>query len=430
VRASTEPSSRETLAGRPGRPGRGGAVGRVLCCAFGLLLSLAGCSSGDVRNAPPRPARVPSDLAVDSIWYLQPQFTPAPEYRQPPPLPFDGRLYYAERPDRVVAFDAGSGRRAWGAELKPLPGASQKGVQVSTGFAAGAGLLLVGTRQGRLIALDLASGAQRWEAQLSSEVSAPPLIQDKVVLARSNDGKVYALDAADGRQRWVYSSVMPALSLRGSSRPVAGAGQVYVGLSNGKLVALSLESGEAAWEATVGVAEGRSEFERLVDINADPALADDTVYAAAYQARLVAVATANGRIQWSRELSTYQSLLLDGDRIYVVADKGSILAVNRGNGAVLWRQDGLAGRSLTAPVLSEGTILVGDEQGYLHWLSPEDGSFVARRQVAAGAILSAPAVAGDTLYLADSSGALQALRVSPHGGASASLPIPATRGPG
>jgi outer membrane protein assembly factor BamB len=407
---------------------RRGKARAVLACTLGLLLSLAGCGSGDVRRVPPQPARVPSDLAVDSLWYVQPQFTPAPEYRQPPPLPFDGRLYYAELPDRVVAFDAASGRMAWRTDLRPLPGVSHEGVEVSAGFAAGAGLLLVGTRQGRLIALDLARGSKRWEAQLSSEVSAPPLVQGDVVLARSNDGRVYALDAADGRQRWVYSSIVPALSLRGSSRLIADADQVYVGLSNGKLAALSLASGETVWEATVGVAEGRSEFERLVDVNADPVLVDGTVYAAAYQARLVAVSAVSGRILWSRELSTYQALLVEGDRIYVATDKGSVVAVNRGNGAVLWRQDGLAGRGLTAPVRSGEDIVVGDEQGYLHWLSPEDGSFVARRRLAGGAILSAPSVEGDTLYLADSSGALQVLRVSHQ--AESTPAAPAGRDPG
>jgi outer membrane protein assembly factor BamB len=386
------------------------ALGRAAPGLLALLL-VAGCST-ETKTVIPSLPRVYSDLAADSLWYRQPQYTPAPAYTQPQPLLYEGRTYFADRPDHILALDALNGRMIWQTELKPPAESLEKGVQLSTGLGAGAGLLLVGTRQGRLLALDIATGNPRWEAQLSSEVSAPAAVANAMVIARSNDGRVYSFNAADGRQLWMYSSEVPPLSLRGSSRLVFDRDRVYVGLASGRLVALSLTTGDVAWDLTIGVAEGRSEFERLVDVNADPAVVGDTVYAAAYQARVVAVTTATGRIQWSRDVSTYQGLLVDGDRLYLSTDKGSVLAINRDNGTILWRQDELAGRRITAPVLSLGRIMVADELGYAHWLSPDDGSFTARRQITAGAIDSAPIVDRNLLYVADATGALQVFKIS------------------
>jgi outer membrane protein assembly factor BamB len=252
----------------------------------------------------------------------------------------------------------------------------------------------------------------RWEAQLSSEVAAQPVAAHGLVIAGSSDGQVYALDVNSGAVRWVQESSVPPLSLRGASRPLIGDGQVFVGQATGRLIAITTDTGEVAWETAIGIAEGRSEFERLVDIDADPVFADGTIYAASYQARLAALSMASGRILWSRDLSTHLPLLLAGNVIYVSTAQSEVMAVDRANGTVLWRQGELAGRAITAPLLFNGMIAVGDNEGYLHFMSPEDGRFVGRVRVSESPILDAPQVAGDLLYVVDAGGALQALRMA------------------
>lgn len=372
-------------------------------------VTLTGCATRPPVAEPPPLPRVATGFTLDSLWFRQAQPTRPASYRQPGPLLFDGRIYHADRPERIIAFDARSGRELWRVDLREAS-ASLHGADINTGLGAGEGLVFAGTRQGRVIALDAADGSLRWEAQLSSEVAAPPMAMGGLAVASSNDGRIYALDAGSGAVRWVQEGTVPPLSLRGASRPLFGDGQVYVGQASGRMIAVAAESGEVVWESAIGIAEGRSEFERLVDIDADPVLNDGTIYAAAYQARLAALSTVSGRVQWSRELSTHQPLLLSGDLLYVSTAQSEVMAVERASGAVLWRQAELAGRAITAPVMFAGMVAVADDGGYLHFLSPEDGRFVGRVRLGEAPITDAPVVADDMLYVVDAEGALQALR--------------------
>lgn len=378
-------------------------------CVAGAVLALGGCAATPPPVDPPALGRVPSDVSLHTLWYRQPQHTRPAEYTQPGALLHEGHLYHADRPDRVIAFDAAAGKELWRTVLRPADDPKQ-GVHLNTGLGAGAGLVFAGTRQGRLFAIDPADGRVRWEAQLASEVAAPPVAEGRYVIARSNDGRIYGLEASTGRQLWVQVGVVPPLSLRGAGRPVIDEGQVYIGLANGRLIAVSIATGEVVWETAVGIPEGRSEFERLVDVDADPAISGSTVFAAAYQARLAAVSTVSGRIQWSRELSTHQPLLLVDGLLYVSTEGANVMAVDSENGAILWRQSGLAGRWITGPVWFADTLLVADSQGFVHGLSPEDGRFVSRHRVSSDPILATPIAAADVLYVVDASGALQALR--------------------
>lgn len=399
----------------PSVPRRTPAPHRIVLAALCIAaaLALGACSGAKPRSEPPELEPVSSDLRLHGLWYRQSQIRHAPDEARLTPFVEGKRFFYSDRPDRVVALNAHSGRQLWKAALPPAPDAGDRPVRLSGGIGAGEGLLFVGTDEGEIIALDPDDGAVRWRTQLSSEVLTSPLASGGVLLARTNDGRLAALDPASGNPLWTYSSTVPVLTLRGAGRPVIDQGRVFAGFANGKLVALALDSGEVLWEVTVGVAEGRSELERLVDIDADPVLADGVVYAAAYQARLVALTSVAGSLLWSRELSTSQDMVLDADTLFLAQGDGNVVAVNRRTGVVLWQQDKLAGRTITAPVLYRGALYVADQQGYLHGMSPEDGRFVARFRVAEDAIPLAPVVSGETMYLLTAGGALHALRIDP-----------------
>ncbi|MCC6206694.1 MAG: outer membrane protein assembly factor BamB [Gammaproteobacteria bacterium] len=387
-------------------------IATVLCVVLAVAL-LAACSGTKPRVEPPELEPVAGDMVLRGLWYRQPQVRHEPDETALAPFVEGKRFFYSDRPDRVVALDAIKGKRLWSSVLPPPSGAEDDPVHLSGGIGAGEGLLYVGTDEGEIIALDPDNGAVRWRTRLSGEVLTIPLASEGALVARTNDGRLTALDPVSGNALWSYSSTVPPLSLRGASRPLIDHERVFAGFANGKLAALALDSGEVLWEVTVGVPEGRSELERMVDIDSDPLLVDGVIYAAAYQARLVALTSVAGSVLWSRELSTAQDMALDSDTLYLVQDDGRVSAVSRRSGAVIWQQDKLAGRTITAPVLYRGVLYVADQQGYLHGMSIGDGHFVARFRVSENAISLAPMVSDDVMYIQTIGGALHAFRIDP-----------------
>lgn len=387
-------------------------VAAVGCGVF-LVALLAACSGAKPRVEPPDLAPVAGEMVLHGLWYRQPQVRHEPEVTALTPYVEGRRLFYSDRPDRVVALDARNGRRLWSVVVPPPTGADEASIRLSGGIGAGEGLLYVGTDEGEIIALDPDTGTVRWRTQLSGEVLAIPVAREGALVVRTNDGHLTAIDPASGNSLWSYASTVPPLSLRGASRPLIDQGRVFAGFANGKLAALSLESGEVLWEVTVGVPEGRSELERMVDIDSSPVLVDGVIYAAAYQARLAALTSVAGSVLWSRELSTAQDMAPDSDALYLAQDDGKVFAISRRSGAVLWQQDKLAGRVITAPVMYRGTLYVADQQGYLHGLSAGDGHFVARFRINEDAITLAPVVSDDAMYIQTVGGALHALRIEP-----------------
>jgi outer membrane protein assembly factor BamB len=311
-------------------------------------------------------------------------------------------VYMVDRRGDLEALEAASGRRLWEAQLDVL---------VSAPVGVGDGLVLVATQKGELIALDSSNGAQRWKAALSTEVLAPAVSRLGTVVAQTGDGKLFALNAADGKRRWVFERTEPPLSLRGTSRPVILGDYVLSGFASGKIVALDLRDGRLLWELPVATPRGRNEIERLVDVDAPVLVVRDVLYAASYQGKIVAVDLRSGRINWSRDASVFNAMAADQRNLYVTEDKGIVLAVDQGSGAIVWRQDKLRGRRVSSPTIVDGYVAVGDFEGYVHWLSPEDGRFVARFRASPDPVRAPGVNSGGVLVVGDQGSAVTALVV-------------------
>ena len=158
-------------------------------------------------------------------------------------------------------------------------------------------------------------------------------------------------------------------------------GIVIIGSDSGKLAALTLKTGTVLWETQIADPRGRTELERMVDIDAQPILMEDVVYVVTFQGRLATVQLDSGRMLWARDISSYSGMALDPYRVYITDSESQVWALNRFNGATLWRQDKLLRRSLTGPVLQGPYLVVADYDGYVHWLKREDGRIVARKRV-------------------------------------------------
>jgi outer membrane protein assembly factor BamB len=314
----------------------------------------------------------------------------------------EGRVFASDASGSVAAFDASTGAPAWRVKLSQA---------ASSGPGAGGGLVVVGGVDGLVFALSAADGSARWTARASSEVLAPPAIADGVVVVRAQDGRLFGFDAADGSRRWVFDRGVPLLTLRGNGPPLVADGVVYAGYDNGKIVALNLADGVLRWEQALAQPQGRTELERMVDIDGELALGRDELFAASYRGQVGALTPENGRVIWSRELSSAAGVALAGDRLVVVGEDGAVAALDVRSGAALWKQEGLAFRWPGTPVVVAGHALIGDFEGYLHWLSLEDGSFVARQRLGDKGIRATPLVVGDVVYVASAEGELAAWRV-------------------
>ncbi len=338
--------------------------------------AVAGCAGSPSPVLPPAPLpALEAPARVERLWSLQVGAGAADKYLRLRPV-FDGTTGWAvDHAGVLVAFDTATGRILWERALER---------EVAGALTLHRGRLLLGTSQGEVLAVAAGDGRVLWQAAVSSEVLAPPRVAGETVVVRTGDGRLWGLAWADGSRRWVYDRSAPPLSLRGTSAPLVWQGMVIAGFDSGRLTALTASDGTVLWEVPVGVPRGRNELERMVDVDADPVVRDDLVYAVGYQGRVVCVDPASGRLLWAREMSAYAGIAVDPYRVFVADAEGTVWALDRFNGATLWKQAALARRMLTGPALVEGHIVVGDFAGYLHWLRRDDGRLVARARMDGG----------------------------------------------
>ena len=264
-------------------------------------------------------------------------------------------------------------------------GEYEQDIELDTVISAGVGgdedVWLLATRDAHVIAVDAKSRRERWRTRVPSEVLARPALYKDSVIVRTIDGKILSLDLNSGKIRWQYQRAIPDLTLRGTSEPVIARGKIFVGLEDGRLISISPDNGEVIWDVALSVPSGRSEIQRLVDIDGDSELYGRVLYAASFQGRVAAIDVDRGQFLWARDFSTHTGVILDEKVLYSSDDQGHIWALDRLNGATIWKQEKLAHRKLTRPTIIGDYIAVGDFEGYVHLMSRYDGHFVARYQL-------------------------------------------------
>jgi len=394
---------------------------RQLQCLLLAALMLAGCAdtfnsirettTGWVSDKGKADAEVqPTELAEDfvptievqELWSEQAGKGAEELYLKLLPAVEGTSVYTADRDGRVISLDVASGKQQW--EVR------DKDRRISGGPGVGDGKVFVGTSEAEVVARAGESGQKLWVAKVSSEVLAAPRAADGVVVVRSGDGNVYALDTESGMEKWVYDRTIPTLTLRGTAAPTLHDGVAYVGFENGRLVALDLATGAQLWEAELAQASGRSDLERLVDIDGEPVIRDGTAYLGSYQGRVAAISLEGGSIEWTRDMSTYDNVAVDEERVYITDERGVVWALDRYDGSAKWRNRELRYRRLTGPTHFKHYVVVGDFEGYLHWLDAETGKLVARSRVDKERILTPPLDLGDSLLGYSSSGKIAAFR--------------------
>lgn len=369
-----------------------------------LVLALGGCSwfGGTDVEPPAVLVNFEPSVSIKEIWSVNIGTGSDRQFLRLGPVRHGDTIYTVDVKGRVRALAQQDGKERWRTDL---------GLQITGGAGFGDDLVLVASRKGVVVALDKDKGRELWRAQVASEVLAPPAADAGVVVVQSVDGKLTGLESATGKRLWIVDRSEPALSLRGTATPVILSDAVLTGFGSGKIVAVNLKNGRLLWETPVAQPQGRSEIERLIDVDIPVLVSDRTLLAAAYQGKIVAVNLESGRLLWSRDISTYSALAADSSNVYVSDARGNVYALDLQSGSTVWKQDKLALRRLSAPTVTGNAVAVADFEGYVHWLAREDGRFLARERAARAAVLTAPIADGSTLYVNTQNGYLAALRL-------------------
>ncbi len=331
------------------------------------------------------------------------------------PVSAYGKVFSASREGEIIAFSKTTGDTLWRKDISDLKQKrgffdAKHSALVAGGPIAGINKVFIGTENGEIYAFDAETGDLAWTGKVKGEIIAKPVIDSGVLVVNTSSGVLKAFNAINGEELWKIDQDVPPLTLRGISAPTVAGGGVILGNSSGDLTVYMLENGQQGWLAPLGEATGSTELERVVDIDSEPVVYGDKVYAISSRGNLAAVDIRNGRTLWKRQYSSYRQISIDGNTIFLTNTKGHVFAVDRINGLEKWGNLALTNRSVTGPAVVNKYVVVGDFEGYLHWLNQETGEIVARHQVDSSGLHTTPTVNEQIIYAQSRDGDLQAIK--------------------
>jgi len=379
--------------------------------AVTLLLSLGACSTiegwfetdDDDPKAPAELVDFKQTVKFDKLWSQGVGDGQGEGFYRIQPVVKGDVIYAAAANGDLEAFDRLSGKSLWDVELD---------TRLSGGVGAFGDALFLGTSDGQVLKVDANSGEQLWITELNGEVLSPPQSNGRVVLAHTLDGKLQGLDFASGELLWTYDSNVPVLTLRGSSSPLVRDNVAYVGFANGRVLAFDVATGGIVWEIRVAIPQGRSEIERVVDIDGTMDMVGSELYVASYQGRIMAIDAPNGRKLWQHNVSSFSGVSQGFGNVYVADEDGSVIAYQRGGQGERWTQTALAYRSLSRPTPVSSYVAVGDFEGYVHVMSQVDGELVGRVRADSDGVRADMVSVDNVLYVYGNSGDLIAYEIT------------------
>ncbi len=280
-------------------------------------------------------------------------------------------VFFADTNGSIKSINPNTGTIQWESQVNAL----------SSGVAAGFGVIVVSDIEGNVITLNQDDGSVLWTLNLKGEVLAPAAIDPKFIVVKTGSGELLALDKSSGEISWSYRSKLPALTIRGSSSPVIEGDIVYATFDNGRLGVFELDSGFPVWDGAISYAKGSSELENLVDSDSNPVIDAGLVYTINYQGNLSLFDTSQKRAVWQTEASSFYSPLLIRGLIILVESKSNLRSFFTKTMEESWTSDAYLNRQLSNPISFSGFTIVGDYEGYIHVLDPLNGKTVGRKKI-------------------------------------------------
>jgi outer membrane protein assembly factor BamB len=395
-----------------------GLLGKYAKVFSVLLLSstLLSCSSTDedTSDLPAELTEIEQSFEPNVLWEESVGDGSGDYFSRLKPIVAYGKVYSASREGDVIAFDPKTGKELWETDLSDINNErsfwdSRVSALLSGGPAAGLDKVFIGSENGKVYALDALTGKVLWDTSIKGEVINTPAVDAGVVLVNTSSGILKALNPDTGEELWKVEQDVPALTLRGISAPVIASGGVLIGTSKGGVNVYLLDNGQQGWSTEIGEATGSTELERVIDVDSTPVVFGDKVYAISSRGNLAAIDLQSGRLLWKRQYSSYRQLSIYRNTIFLTNLRGHVYAIDRINGIERWSNLDLENRGVTGPALIDDYVVVGDFEGYLHWLNQETGEIVARHKVDGSGVNTSPTVFDNILYSQSRDGDLQAI---------------------
>ncbi len=367
----------------------------TLSATVAAAVLLAACASGSARPKPaPLEPLVPT-ISAPLAWSQQ----LGGEVKFPLQVAVNKGVYtVANSAGSVVALQADSGQLLWRAEI---------GSPISAGVGSDGQTSAVVTGDGELVALQ--GSSVKWRQRLTTRVVTAPLVAGERVFVLGVDRAVQAFDAADGHKLWTLQRPGDPLTLGQSGVIMPFDNTLLVG-QGPRLAAVDPLAGTVRWEAPLATPRGANEVERLADLVGPALRVGDAVCARAYDAAVGCVDVAQGRLRWNRSGSGSEAIGGDAEHVFGSDNSDRMTAWRTANGDVVWSSDALLYRGLSAPASVGASVVYGDEQGMLHWLSVERGQAQLRSTTDGSAIVAQPALAGRILLVVTRAGGVFAFR--------------------
>jgi outer membrane protein assembly factor BamB len=374
---------------------------RLLLLVSGVLLVTA-CATLDNAEPPAELTEIADPLRLEQHWWIDSGEGIRQNYQDMRPLLVGDKVFTIDTQGEIKQIDVNSGDEDW---------SYPSGLAAITGLEGDEQHIVATSSKGEIVFYQRQMDGLEalWRARLASEIRSPARIDRDQVYVRGGDGKLHAFKMENGASAWVVVRSVPALSLTGTSRPWVHQELVIAGFDNGKLAAFDRTTGTTEWEVTIGSPRGRTEIERLVDVDGPFVIRDGVIYACSFQGNLGAISASSGQPIWSREFSSSQALAIDDEAIYLVDSSSHLWAIDRRTGSAFWKQDVLNARKITAPAISGNYLVLGDLEGYVHWFDKADGRLLGRLAVMDLRILSQPVAAGQLALFIDAGGELAAI---------------------
>lgn len=378
---------------------------------LGLVLSLSACSTikgwfDSDDEDPTKPVELVSieqTVKIKKLWSAGIGDGQGDGLYKLNPVISDDVIYAASADGLLRAFERERGKTLWKADLE---------TSLSGGVGVYGDTLFLGSSEGFVLKVDASSGAQLWSTRLTGEILSAPQSNGSVVIAQTYDGKLQGLDFDTGEKLWTYDSNVPVLTIRGTGTPVLEGDTVYAGFANGRVLAIDAQTGAIEWEVRVAISQGRSEIERIVDVDGTMALVGNELYAASYQGRVVGIDAKGGRKIWQQDVSSVSGVSQGFGNVYVADEDGTLYAFLRNGQGTRWSQGALGYRQLSRPTPVSSYVAVGDFEGYVHIISQVDGEFAGRVKVDGDGVRADMLSDGNVLYVFGNGGKLVAYEIT------------------
>ena len=365
---------------------------RALAAAC-LMLVLAACSSVD-RPKPTPLENYSSKIAGRQVWSVKLDKLRFPLVA----TARNGSFFVAGSDGAVLAIDAQSGREQWRTSV---------GAPLTAGVGSDGRYTSVVTRDNEVVTLD--GGKEIWRKRVPARVSTPPLVAGERVFVMGVDRVVIAFDALDGRRLWTLQRPGDALTLAQAGVVTSYKDLLLVG-QGARLTAVDPLKGSVRWEVSIGSPRGTNEVERLADLVGPALRTGETVCSRSFQLAVGCVDAERGGLVWARNSGGTNAIGGDAELLFGADASDRITAWRTPSGEVAWTSEKLLYRGLSAPMSAGRTVVFGDSEGQLHFLSREDGQTLLRLPTDGSAVVGTPVLSGTTMLVVTRDGGLFAFR--------------------